>query len=91
MLDVAFSPDRDSVAITSEFRGDIEVGGVVGSTGSQDQAASEDQGLGSGASAEKSFQAMAFGIGQDDLLRDRCRHRNHPWRRRGMNLGNQSA
>jgi hypothetical protein len=46
------------VAITVEFGSDLLVGGAVGLSGAQDDAAAEDQRLGRGAGADEGLQLL---------------------------------
>src|SRR3954466_1018127 len=55
----AFTPLADGMAVTVQFGGDVLVGGVVRCGGPQDDAAAEDQGLGSGAGADEGFESAA--------------------------------
>jgi hypothetical protein len=73
-LDVAVSPGRDRMAITVELGGDLKVGGMVLVAGSENQPASESQGLWRGASPNQSFQLGALSERQRNSLRKRERH-----------------
>jgi hypothetical protein len=60
----AVPPLADGMAVTVQFGGDLQVGRVVGVGGPQDEAAAENQGLGSGAGAGQGFQALPGGVRQ---------------------------
>jgi hypothetical protein len=73
--EVTVAPHRDGVAITVELSGDLKVGGMVPLGGSKNQAASEDQGLWSGARSNQAFQLSALRIRERDSFREWERHR----------------
>ncbi len=62
------------MAITVELGGDLKVGGMVLVAGSENQPASESQGLWRGASPNQSFQLGALSIREGDRLREWERH-----------------
>jgi hypothetical protein len=67
MLDKAFTPHSDGVAVATQERGDVLVGRVVVSGGAQDDAATENKSLGRGAGADDGLELGAeFGLQFDD-------------------------
>jgi hypothetical protein len=67
MLDEAFTPHSDGVAVAVQRGGDEVVGGVVILRGVQDDAAAQDKSLGRGAGADECLELGAeFGLQFDD-------------------------
>jgi hypothetical protein len=57
--DEALTPLADGMAVTAKFVGDVLVGGVVGLSDPQDDAAAEDQGLWGGARPDECLELGA--------------------------------
>jgi hypothetical protein len=64
--DEAFAPQANGVSIAVQFSGDLLIVGVVGVGGAQDEAAAQDQGLGSGACADQLLELLSDVRGQVD-------------------------
>ena len=75
LREVTVAPHPDGVAITVELGGDLKVGGMVPVVGSQNQPASEHQGLGGGARSNEALQLSALKVCERDSFRKWERHR----------------
>jgi len=74
VLEEAFAPLPDGVAVAVQLGGDELVGGFVALGGAQDDAAAEDEGLGGGAGADESLKFGAEFVGQFDGRSEGARH-----------------
>ena len=88
MLDEAFAPLTDGVAVTAQFGGDFLVGGAVLTSGEQDDAAAEGERLRGGTRPSEGLKLAAEFIGQFDSGAERTRHGCSPHKRyRAVGLG----
>jgi IS5 family transposase len=60
LVQVTVSPHRDGVAITPKLSGDLEVAGMVLGGGTENQSASEDEGLRGGTSPDQGLELVAL-------------------------------
>jgi hypothetical protein len=74
----AFPPPADGVSVTAQFGGENLVGWVVRRSGPQDQAATKDERLGSGAGAQQGFELAAQFRDQFDGGGKGARHGSPP-------------
>jgi hypothetical protein len=66
------------MAIASELGGDLEIGGLVGGGGPEDQATAKDECLRRGTGPHQSFEPRPVQFGEVDGLGDRSRHEPDP-------------
>src|SRR5262245_53950501 len=76
----AFAPATGGVAIAAKFGGNFLVGGVVRLSGAQDDTATENQGLGSGAGPDQGFKFTAKFVLELDNRAEGARHGRPPGR-----------
>jgi hypothetical protein len=66
LLQEAIAPVPDRMAVAIQFRGDLQVGGLVPRSGAQHDLTAEGQGLGRGAGAGEQVQTFPDLIGEGD-------------------------